>query len=253
MFKGRTDLAVEDMELDYAFEIDKRIKGMYLKKCKVDSKLSKKIGKDAGDYYNLDNVDYYNKDKDAINIISEIIKDILNEMNDIKDILVVGLGNVSITPDSLGPLTVNKIEVNRHMEDDYKYCVSAISPGVMGQTGMESSEIIKAIVDDFHPDLVIVIDALACSDPNRMCHSIQLSTAGINPGAGVGNNRKKLSKSTLGAEVLAIGVPTVCDINIFSNEVNNDYFVTPNNIDEAMDILSMIISKAINKALSIIV
>lgn len=107
----------------------------------------------------------------------------------------------------------------------------------------------RDIVDDFKPNLVIVIDALACSDPNRMCHSIQLSTAGINPGAGVGNNRKKLSKETLGVDVLAIGIPTVCDINIFSKEVDNNYFVTPNDIDQAMDILSMIIAKSINKAL----
>lgn len=249
MNKGRTDIALEDMELGFEFEIDKRINGMYLKKCNVDKKLSEKIGKGIGQYYNLDNVDYYNKDKEAIKIIAGIISDIINEIKNIKDILVVGLGNMSITPDSLGPLAINKIEVNRHKENENKYLVSAITPGVMGQTGMESSEIVKAIVDDFKPNLVIVIDALACSDPNRMCHSIQLSTAGINPGAGVGNNRKKLSKETLGVDVLAIGIPTVCDINIFSKEVDNNYFVTPNDIDQAMDILSMIIAKSINKAL----
>lgn len=249
MNKGRTDIALEDMELGFEFEIDKRINGMYLKKCSVDKKLSEKIGKGIGQYYNLDNVDYYNKDKEVIKIIAGIIADIINEMNGIKDVLVVGLGNMSITPDSLGPLAINKIEVNRHKENENKYLVSAITPGVMGQTGMESSEIVKAIVDDFKPNIVIVIDALACSDPNRMCHSIQLSTAGINPGAGVGNNRKKLSKETLGVDVLAIGIPTVCDINIFSKEVDNNYFVTPNDIDQAMDILSMIIAKSINKAL----
>ncbi len=249
MNKGRTDIALEDMELGFEFEIDKRINGMYLKKCNVDKKLSEKIGKGIGQYYNLDNVDYYNKDKEAIKIIAGIISDIINEIKNIKDILVVGLGNMSITPDSLGPLAINKIEVNRHKENENKYLVSAITPGVMGQTGMESSEIVKAIVDDFKPNLVIVIDALACSDPNRMCRSIQLSTAGINPGAGVGNNRKKLSKETLGVDVLAIGIPTVCDINIFSKEVDNNYFVTPNDIDQAMDILSMIIAKSINKAL----
>lgn len=249
MNKGRTDIALEDMELGFEFEIDKRINGMYLKKCNVDKKLSEKIGKGIGQYYNLDNVDYYNKDKEVIKIIAGIISDIINEIKNIKDILVVGLGNMSITPDSLGPLAINKIEVNRHKENEKKYLVSAITPGVMGQTGMESSEIVKAIVDDFKPNLVIVIDALACSDPNRMCHSIQLSTAGINPGAGVGNNRKKLSKETLGVDVLAIGIPTVCDINIFSKEVDNNYFVTPNDIDQAMDILSMIIAKSINKAL----
>lgn len=249
VFKGRTDLAVEDMEIGYVYEIDKKINGMFLKKCNVDKALSKKIGKDEGIYYNLDNIDYYNKDKEIIKITAGVINDLISTMKSVKDILVVGLGNPHITPDSLGPLVINKIEVNRHLEDEASYSVSAISPGVMGQTGMESSEIIKAIVDDFKPDLVIVVDALACSDPSRMCASIQLSTAGINPGAGIGNNRKKLAKDTLGCEVLAIGIPTVTDINVFTDEIENDYYVTPNNIDEAMDILSGIIARSINKAL----
>lgn len=249
MFKGRTDLAIEDMEIGYVYEIDKKINGMFLKKCNVDKSLSKKIGKDEGIYYNLDNIDYYNKDKEIIRITAGVINDLIEGMKMVKDILVVGLGNPHITPDSLGPLVINKIEVNRHLEDESKYSVSAISPGVMGQTGMESSEIIKAIVDDFKPDLVIVVDALACSDPSRMCSSIQLSTAGINPGAGIGNNRKKLAKDTLGCEVLAIGIPTVTDINVFTDEIENDYYVTPNNIDEAMDILSGIVARSINKAL----
>lgn len=248
MYKGRTDLAIEDMELSYVYEIDKKINGMYLKKCNVDKKLSEKIGKDEGIYYNLDNIDYYTKDREIVKIASGVIKDLINGLDNIRDILVVGLGNPNITPDSLGPLVINKIEVNRHLEDNFRYSVSAISPGVMGQTGMESSEIIKAIVDDFKPDLVIVVDALACSDPSRMCTSIQLSTAGINPGAGIGNNRKKLAKSTLGCEVIAIGIPTVTDINVFTDEIENDYYVTPNNIDEAMDILSGIIARSINSA-----
>lgn len=249
MFKGRTDMAVEDMETGFVYDVDRRISGMLFKKCYVDKKLSHKIGKDEGIYYNIDRIDYYTKDKEIIRLIASVIQDAISGFGDIRDILVVGLGNPTITPDSLGPLVVNKIEVNRHLEEKYHFQVSAITPGVMGQTGMESSEIIKAICDDFKPDLVIVVDALACSDPNRMCHSIQLSTAGINPGAGIGNNRKKLAKSTLGTNVLAIGIPTVCDINIFSDEVENDYFVTPNNIDEAMDILSLIIAKGINRAL----
>lgn len=248
MFKGRTDLAVEDMEIGFTYDVDRKINGMIFKKCTVDEKISKQIGKDQGVYYNIDEVDYYKKDKESVKLVSAVLQDMIENMGGIKDILVVGLGNPTITPDSLGPLVINKIEVNRHLEENYTFQVSAISPGVMGQTGMESSEIIKSICDDFKPDLVIVVDALACSDPNRMCHSIQLSTAGINPGAGIGNNRKKLAKSTLGCNVIALGVPTVCDINIFSDEIQNDYFVTPNNIDEAMDILSDIIARGINRA-----
>lgn len=249
MFKGRTDIAVEDMEVSFIYDEDKKIDGMDYKKCIVDKDLSIKIGKEMGVYYNIDNLDFYYNDKNIIRLTANVINEIINDIGGIKDILVVGLGNSAITPDSLGPLVVNKVEVNRHLEAEKRYEVSAISPNVLGNTGMESSEIIKAIVDDFKPDLVIVVDALACNNPNRMCNSIQLSTAGINPGAGIGNNRKKLSKETLGVDVVAIGIPTVCDINVFTDEIDNDYFVTPNNIDEAMDILSHILASSINNAL----
>lgn len=249
MFKGRTDIAVEDMEIGFVYDAEEIIDNMEYKKCIVDDKLSKKIGKEKGVYYNIDNLDIYDNIPAIINLTANVIKEVINNIGDIKDILIVGLGNQAITPDSLGPLAINKIEVNRHLEIEAKYRVSAIAPGVLGKTGMESSEIIKAITDDFKPDLIIVVDALACSNPNRMCNSIQLSTAGINPGAGIGNNRKKLSKETLGVNVLAIGIPTVSDINIFTEEIENDYFVTPNNIDEAMDILSLALAESINEAL----
>lgn len=249
MFKGRTDIAVEDMEIGFVYDVEEIIDNMEYKKCIVDDKLSKKIGKEKGVYYNIDNLDIYDNIPAIIDLTASVIKEVINNIGDIKDILIVGLGNQAITPDSLGPLAINKIEVNRHLENEAKYRVSAIAPGVLGKTGMESSEIIKAITDDFKPDLIIVVDALACSNPNRMCNSIQISTAGINPGAGIGNNRKKLSKETLGVNVLAIGIPTVSDINIFTEEIENDYFVTPNNIDEAMDILSLALAESINEAL----
>ena len=159
--------------------------------------------------------------------------------------IVVGLGNPSITPDCLGPRALKQIEVNRHLENERRYLVSAISPGVMGQTGMESSDIIKAIVDDFKPDLVIVIDALACNRLERICRSIQFGSS-INPGSGIYNNRKELSKETLGCEVIAIGIPTVCDLQTIV-DIEDSYFITPNDIDQAMDILSGIVAEGINK------
>ncbi len=248
MKKCRTDLAVEEAPSDFVYDVDRTIHGMNLKKIYVDSTLSKKIGKKEGYYYNLDNIDYFNKDKEIIKILSIIINDVLASVNKLKSILVIGLGNSFITPDSLGPLVINKIEVNNYFEDNPNIRLSAISPGTMGQTGMESSDITLAIIKMLKPDLVIIIDALACVSLDRMCHSIQASTAGINPGSGVGNHRKELSKDTLGVDVLAIGVPTVCDLNSLI-DIGDDYFITPNNIDEAMDILSYIISKAINKAI----
>lgn len=244
----RTDLAVEEMPSDFTYDVNRIISGMNLKKLYVDSKLGKKIGKKEGIYYNLDNIDYYRKDSEIIKTLKSVVKDVIYSLKKCKSILIIGLGNNFITPDSLGPLTINKIEVNNNLEEEPKIKVSAIAPGTMGQTGMESSDISYALINMLKPDLVIVVDALACISLDRMCHSIQLSTAGINPGSGVGNHRKELSKDTLGVDVLAIGVPTVCDLNSII-EVGSDCFITPNNIDEAMDILSNIIAKALNKAI----
>ena len=245
-----TTMAVENMELDFKYDVDVIIDGMIYRKLTVDDAISKNIKKGKGIYYNIDDIDYLNNKESIISLLENTIKDILVtlKIDNNKSILICGLGNDFVTPDALGPLTVNKVEVNRHLDNVNKYTISAICPGVMGKTGMESSEIVKAIVDDFHPDLVIVVDALACSNPKRMCHSIQLSTAGINPGSGVGNKRKEISKSSIGVDVLAIGIPTVSDIDCFV-EMENDFFVTPKDIDLAMDVLSSIIAEGINMAL----
>ena len=253
MNKSRTDIAVEDMNLGYNYDIDKTIKGMVFKKLTVDKDLSKQINKNEGLYYNIDNIDYNNYDEELIFIINSVIQDMIFHLkleNKNLKILVVGLGNESITPDSLGPLVVKKIDVTSHLNDkNIKYEISALIPGVMGKTGLETSEIVKGMINEFLFDLVIVVDALACSVVSRMCHSIQLSTAGINPGSGVGNNRKEISKKYLGVPVIAIGVPTVCDIDVFTDEIDNTFFVTPNNIDEAMILFSDILSLGINMSL----
>ena len=254
MNKSRTDIAVEDMNLGFAYDIDKEIKGMVFKKLTVDEELSKKIKKNEGLYYNIDNINLNDYDEELIYMINSVIQDMIYNLKltetNIK-VLVVGLGNDLITPDSLGPLAIKKIDVTSHLDDEtIKYEISALIPGVMGKTGLETSEIVKGMVNEFKFNLVVVIDALACSVPSRMCHSIQLSTAGINPGSGVGNNRKEISQKYLGVPVIAIGVPTVCDIDVFTDEIDNTFFVTPNNIDEAMITLSNIISDGINMALN---
>ena len=245
----RTDMAVEAVELDYEYDENKIINGLDYKKLTVDKKLGSRIKKEPGIYYNIDNLDYHHNYDNIIDLVKNVLRELLsNHYNDVKNILIVGLGNDMITPDSLGPLVVNKVEVNSHMEKECNYNVSAICPGVKGCTGMESADIVKALCDDFDFDLVVVVDALACNHITRMCNSIQLSTAGISPGAGVGNRTKPFTKSYLGVEVLAIGIPTVSDIDCYI-EVENNYFVTPNNIDEAMDILSLILSISINETL----
>ena len=132
--------------------------------------------------------------------------------------LVVGLGNWNVTPDSLGPKVVSKIMITRHLKelvpdeiDEGIRPVCAISPGVLGITGMETGEIVKGIVERVKPDVLICIDALASRRLNRVNTTIQIGTSGIAPGAGVGNKRKELSEKTLGIPVIAIGVPTVVD------------------------------------------
>ena len=245
----RTDMAVEAVELDFKYDKNVIINGLDFKKLTINEELSKKLKKDIGVYYNIDELDYHYNFDNIVILVKEVLKEcIVENYINAKKILIVGLGNESITPDSLGPLVVNKIEVNSHFEDDSYYQVSAICPGVKGCTGMESAEIVKSLCDRFSFDLVIVVDALACNHINRMCNSIQVCTAGISPGAGIGNHVKGLNKETLGVDVLAIGIPTVSDIDCYI-ETDEECFVTPNNIDEAMDVLSLILAISINDVL----
>ena len=207
--------------------------------------------------------------------------------------MYVGLGNLYVTPDALGPKVVPEIEVTRHileympkaMPEDTRP-VSAISPGVLGITGIETMEILKGVVDNVKPKLLIVIDALASRSIDRISSSIQIADTGIVPGAGVENKRKEISKKTLGIPVIAIGIPTVVDLATVTNEcidifienlqekaMSNDYLnklkekdnyedikealvpkdynmiVTPKEIDKLIENMSKIISKAINMAM----
>ncbi len=124
-------------------------------------------------------------------------------------ILAVGLGNPSVTPDALGPQVLGNLRVNRHMQEGGKVIISGIVPGVMAQTGMETAEILKGIIRETGPDLVIAVDALAARSIRRLGTTIQLTNTGIHPGSGVGNHRHSLTRESLGIPVLAIGVPTV--------------------------------------------
>ena len=193
-------------------------------------------------------------------------------------VLVVGLGNRDVTPDALGPHTGECLNVTRHIVKEYgKYAmgkeavqmVSAIAPGVMAQTGMESYEIIKGIAETTKPDAVIVVDALAARNTKKLNRTIQIADTGIHPGSGVGNHRNEISKETLGVPVIAIGVPTVVDAativrdtmeNLLSTlETDDKYemmqeliaphlygmFVTPKDIDESIDRIGATIAEKI--------
>lgn len=180
-------------------------------------------------------------------------------------ILVCGIGNHNITPDALGPKTAEKILATRHISKELAQSVglgdltpvSVISPGVLGQTGIEVGEIIKGIVDRTSPGAVIAIDALAARDIHRLCRTIQLASTGITPGSGVHNARNELSMKTLGVPVISIGVPTVVDMNTLISDmggntrqaVPDEMIVTPREIDTVIDSTSQIVAMGINAAL----
>lgn len=186
------------------------------------------MGKPIGNYVTIESNSIKENDVDTheeiTNIFSECLSKICKLEKDTK-ILVVGLGNQNVTPDALGPKVVSKILVTRHIKDslpnnisDGVRPVSAISPGVMGTTGMETAEIIKGIVDRVSPDLVIAVDALATRKTSRINATIQMSDTGVSPGAGMGNKRKTINQQYLGVPVIAIGVPTVVDAGTLVND-----------------------------------
>lgn len=237
-FEIRTDLALEQKE---SFEGDGgEISGVKLKEWhrqKSQVKLTEvkilnhqgaiAMGKPQGTYLTLEAGRLSKADDEYHSEISQElarqIRRLMGEMINWKEedkpsVLVVGLGNASVTPDSLGPRVLGNLQVTRHLSGEYGDsflkdrklpALSGIAPGVMAQTGMETAEILMGIISQIHPDLIIAIDALAARSVRRLGTTIQLTDTGIHPGSGVGNHRHSLTKESLGVPVLAIGVPTV--------------------------------------------
>ena len=236
-----TDLAYESVgTLKSKTKEFKNYKSIKLIETTVNKELAKEINKKQGDYYLIDVSNEDLNDSDSLLTVEKFITDVLKKIlkkekiNSKSKGLIVGLGNLNITPDSLGPKVIDKVIVTRHLFELDKdriepgiSNISALSPGVMGSTGIETSDIIKAIVDKIKVDYVIVVDALKASSINRINKTIQMTNSGISPGSGVGNTRKELSKETLGIPVIAIGVPTVVDaksiaMDFFNSLVSND-------------------------------
>lgn len=185
------------------------------------------VKKDIGKYITMEikDVEYLTDDQkqSVISALSEQIKVLIGR--DVNSIMIVGLGNANVTPDALGPKVVSFVNVTRHMllyAKDYVEPgtkeISAISPGVLGTTGIETEEIIESVTKLVKPDVLIVIDSLASMSVSRIGKTIQLGNTGITPGAGVGNKRRALNKESLGTDVIAIGVPTVVDMATITNE-----------------------------------
>ena len=243
-YKIQTDLAIESREM-VSGEENIEVKGVSVKieekenkKIKItrvniiDEQGSESMGKPIGNYITVESDLIKENETDMHKKISKIISNELKQLFDIKKdkkVFIVGLGNWNVTADSLGPKVISKTIVTKHlfeyMEEEISKtfgCVSAFVPGVMGITGMETSEVVKGIVEKTKPDLLIVIDSLAARNVTRVNSTIQITDTGIHPGSGVGNKRKEISKQTVGVQVIAIGVPTVVNaVTIVSDVVDN--------------------------------
>lgn len=298
----RTDLALEEKE---RFEgTDVEVSGVSLEKRKslagtfqvtmvkiLDEHGASVMRKPRGTYVTLENcfIDECHPDlyEDMIHEISVQIRQMMKEFQRqdgrSKDkILIAGLGNRNATPDALGPVTVEDILIGKHL--------CAVAPGVMGQTGCETSDYIRGIVKEIQADLIIAVDALAARNTRRLNTTVQISDTGIHPGSGVGNHRQAITRESMGVPVIAIGVPTVVEAATIVNDVldnlvqalemsdnvkglsqvmnefsemekrqlvrelmdvqTRDLYVTPKDIDETIGILGKIISEGINDALA---
>lgn len=233
-FSIRTDLAIETNELlqqsGYVDGIITEIKEFEtIKATKVKimtDEAAEEFGKPIGTYITLETEKMKINDVTCHEKIIEVFVNCLKDMvrlNDGDTALIIGLGNWNVTPDALGPQVVSKILVTRHIEETPEELaeirpVAALSPGVMGITGIETLEIVKGLVDRVKPDVVIAIDALAARKTHRVNSTIQIADTGIAPGSGIGNKRMSLNLKTLGVPVIAIGVPTVVDGATLAND-----------------------------------
>lgn len=251
---NRTDLACEIVEMEKSgngFSLKKsRLGGVEITDITITKEGEKSVGKPSGRYVTLFCGD---EAKNA----DEIIAAALSEFLPSGKILIAGLGNSEITPDSLGARTAGGVLATAHLKEYPVFAelklreVSVISSGVLAQTGIESVEHIRAVAGLVKPVAVVVIDALACSETARLGRAVQITDTGISPGSGVGNNRSPLSKSVLGIDCIAVGLPTVIDFdNVQRGQKSAQMMVTPRNIDSIVRKYSKILAQALNRALN---
>ncbi len=307
MYNFRTDLADERHDIYKKTNKLENIPGIETTEKIIDDKLKvntvkiinnegeRAIGKPIGTYITIDvknlKIATDEEIEKAANTVKDELKIIINNhCNPEDEILVVGLGNQFVTPDALGPKVVSELEITRHfLKYTPQYVVEgtrsvcAVAPGVLGTTGIETSEIIKGIVDNIKPKMLIVIDSLASKSIERISSTVQISDTGIVPGGGVGNAREELSINTIGIPVIAIGVPMVVESAVLVNDCldifieklqeeanSNDYLnrlkekdnyeeikeslnpagfnmiVTPKEIDDLIENMKDVVASAIN-------
>lgn len=276
----RTDLAIEAHEISgedtKGVDINEKICGnLKISKMKITTQqAAENLNKPVGNYITVEGLpltDNFREVPEQIKSVSNEIRSLIPESG---TVLVVGLGNMNITPDALGPKSASSVLATRHITGeiarstglDRLRSVAVISPGVLGQTGIETGELIISLVKRLKPSVVIAVDALASRSLSRLGCTIQISDNGISPGAGVGNNRLHLDKNTIGIPVIGIGVPTVVDAVTLATDLLSDnektaselrravspngerMIVTPSEIDLLVERAAQIIGMSINCA-----
>jgi spore protease len=295
MYQPRTDLALEAHELaskNKASEIDgimckeESLYGFGMTRVEINTEEASRLtGKPCGKYLTLHTGMPWNESSDSFIRASRALSALIEELcvknaDTSSPVLIAGLGNITITADAIGPKALEHVIVTRHIKsaspslfaDLGLFDVAALSPGVLSQTGVETTEIIKSLVDKISPSMVIAIDSLASKSLDRLVTTIQLSDTGIAPGSGMGNRRASLNKETLGVPVISIGIPTVVDAGTLAfdlvekfcqrtnrqeilnemfgeeNEKDLQYFVTPKDTDLIISCLAKVIGYGINLA-----
>lgn len=277
----RTDLAVEAIEnhktaaaLPHVRQSDRTLEGFAVHEVRILSEdAAREIGKPQGRYLTLELDALICREEDAFpracKALSTLLRELLPHPND-GPVLIAGLGNRMITPDAIGPQTADHVIATRHLVAqspaifaDWRP-VSALAPGVLGQTGVETGEVICGVLDRVRPAAVIAVDALAAGRLSRLLRTVQLADTGITPGAGVGNARAALNEETLGVPVIAVGVPTVVDGATLAHEISSQLgqpacealddlsqpvMITTRDIDREIADISRMIGYAVNMAL----
>ena len=277
----RTDLAVEAIEnhktaaaLPHVRQSDRTLEGFAVHEVRILSEdAAREIGKPQGRYLTLELDALIRREEDAFpracKALSTLLRELLPHPND-GPVLIAGLGNRMVTPDAIGPQTADHVIATRHLVAqspaifaDWRP-VSALAPGVLGQTGVETGEVICGVLDRVRPAAVIAVDALAAGRLSRLLRTVQLADTGITPGAGVGNARAALNEETLGVPVIAVGVPTVVDGATLAHEISSQLgqpacealddlsqpvMITTRDIDREVADITRMIGYAVNMAL----
>lgn len=230
-YQIRTDLVVDLIEKDSKLETKYKYKNITVSNIKLDKENSNLLKRKEGLYTTIHFEDITDKTnyKDVLKVMIEELTKIINEsgIKEKDSCMIIGLGNEKSTADELGVTTAKKVTVTKHiydltgaLEEGYRISTCLI-PGVMGTTGIETSDIISSVVKEVSPDFLIIIDALASDSIDRLLKTIQITNTGINPGSGIGNNRKEISSDIFNIPVIAIGVPTVVDATTIVNDTLN--------------------------------